>query len=183
MRSSSDLFKDKYDITFSQSRRIFVNKSANGSGYEVSDTAGFRNHTDHSSCDGQYRDDMSEITQSWYNGNIKGMKIKFDDVKAMANYCSEKGITIRSLLNSVGSNTSAVPQNANLVTSKAIDGSNGDADRVFREVYYEKTFYMGINIDQVGATEQQYQLLDCGWNLWKGGEQWNYAPGGAFCWI
>ena len=183
MRSSSDLFKDKYDITFSQSRRIFVNKSANGSGYEVSDTAGFRNHTDHSSCDGQYRDDMSEITQSWYNGNINGMKIKFDDVKAMAEYCSEKGITIRSLLNSVGINTSSVPQNANLVTSEAIDGSNGHADRAFKEVYYEKTFYMGINIDQVGATEQKYQLLDCGWNLWKGGEEWNYAPGGTFCWI
>jgi hypothetical protein len=183
MRLSSDLFKDKYDITFSQSRRIFVNKSANGSGYEVSDTAGFRNHTDNSSCNGQYRDDISEITQCWYNDNIKGMKIKFDDVKAIAKYCSEKGITIRTLLNNVGINTSAVPQNTNLVTSKAIDGSNGDADRVFREVYYEKTFYMGINIDQVGATEQKYQLLDCGWNLWKGGEEWNYAPGGAFCWI
>lgn len=111
------------------------------------------------------------------------MKIKFDDVKAMAKYCSEKGITIRSLLNSVGINTSSVPQNANLVTSEAIDGSNGDADRIFREVNYEKTFYKGINIDQVGAAEQQYQLLDCGWNLWKGGEEWNYAPGGAFCWI
>lgn len=183
LQTSSALFKNLYDFTFNRSRRIYVNKSANGSGYEVSDRAGFRNHTDNSSCDGQYRDDISEITQCWYNSNIKGMKIKFDDVKAMAKYCSEKGITIRSLLNSVGINTSSVPQNANLVTSEAIDGSNGDADRIFREVYYEKTFYMGINIDRVGATEQKYQLLDCGWNLWKGGEEWNYAPGGAFCWI
>lgn len=181
MRSSSDLFKDKYDITFSQSRRIFVNKSANGSGYEVSDTASFRNHTDNPFCDGQYWDDMSEITQCWYNDNIKGMIIKFDDVKAMAKYCSEKGITIRTLLNNVGIDTTAVPQNANLVTSKAIDGSNSEAERLFTLCDYEKTYYKGINIDAVGADEQQYQLLDCGSNALL--QEWNYAPGGTFCWF
>ena len=183
LQTSSALFKNLYDFTFNRSRRIYVNKNPQGTGREVNDKVGYEIHGNASYYDGKYHDDMSKIIQTWYNDNIKGMKIKFDDVKAMAKYCSEKGITIRSLLNSVGINTSAVPQNANLVTSKAIDGSNGDADRVFREVYYEKTFYMGINIDQVGATEQKYQLLDCGWNLWKGGEEWNYAPGGAFCWI
>ena len=183
LRTSSALFKNLYDFTFNRSRRIYVNKNPQGTGREVNDKVGYEIHGNASYYDGKYHDDMSKIIQNWYNDNIKSMKIKFDDVKAMAKYCSEKGITIRSLLNSVGINTSAVPQNANLVTSKAIDGSNGDADRVFREVYYEKTFYMGINIDQVGATEQKYQLLDCGWNLWKGGEEWNYAPGGAFCWI
>ncbi len=183
LQTSSALFKNLYDFTFNRSRRIYVNKNPQGTGREVNDKVGYEVHGNASYYDGKYHDDMSKIIQTWYNDNIKGMKIKFDDVKAMAKYCSEKGITIRSLLNSVGINTSAVPQNANLVTSKAIDGSNGDADRAFREVYYEKTFYMGINIDQVGATEQKYQLLDCGWNLWKGGEEWNYAPGGAFCWI
>ena len=183
LQTSSALFKNLYDFTFNRSRRIYVNKNPQGTGREVNGKVGYEIHGNASYYDGKYHDDMSKIIQTWYNDNIKGMKIKFDDVKTMAKYCSENGITIRSLLNSVGINTSAVPQNANLVTSKAIDGSNGDADRVFREVYYEKTFYMGINIDQVGATEQKYQLLDCGWNLWKGGEEWNYAPGGAFCWI
>ncbi|MBQ3936994.1 MAG: hypothetical protein II722_08045, partial [Ruminococcus sp.] len=61
--------------------------------------------------------------------------------------------------------------------------STSIAQDIFTQCYYQKTYYKGINIDAVGATEQQYQLLDCGWNLWKGGEQWNYAPGGAFCWL
>ena len=183
LQTSSALFKNLYDFTFNRSRRIYVNKNPQGTGREVNDKVGYEIHGNASYYDGKYHDDMSKIIQNWYNDRIYNKSMSFDDYKAMAKYCSEKGITIRSLLNSVGINTSAVPQNANLVTSKAIDGSNGDADRVFREVYYEKTFYMGINIDQVGATEQKYQLLDCGWNLWKGGEEWNYAPGGAFCWI
>ena len=183
LQTSSALFKNLYDFTFNRSRRIYVNKNPQGTGREVNDKVGYEIHGNASYYDGKYHDDMSKIIQNWYNDRIYNKSMSFDDYKAIAKYCSGKGISIRTLLNSVGINTSAVPQNANLVTSKAIDGSNGDADRVFREVYYEKTFYMGINIDQVGATEQQYQLLDCGWNLWKGGEEWNYAPGGAFCWI
>ena len=183
LQTSSALFKNLYDFTFNRSRRIYVNKNPQGTGREVNDKVGYEIHGNASYYDGKYHDDMSKIIQNWYNDRIYNKSMSFDDYKAIAKYCSGKGISIRTLLNSVGINTSAVPQNANLVTSKAIDGSNGDADRVFREVYYEKTFYMGINIDQVGATEQKYQLLDCGWNLWKGGEEWNYAPGGAFCWI
>ncbi len=183
LQTSSALFKNLYDFTFNRSRRIYVNKDPQGTGREVNDKVGYEIHGNASYYDGKYHDDMSKIIQNWYNDRIYNKSMSFDDYKAIAKYCSGKGITIRTLLNNVGINTSAVPQNANLVTSKAIDGSNGDADRVFREVYYEKTFYMGINIDQVGATEQKYQLLDCGWNLWKGGEEWNYAPGGAFCWL
>ena len=183
LQTSSALFKNLYDFTFNRSRRIYVNKNPQGTGREVNDKVGYEIHGNASYYDGKYHDNMSKTIQDWYNGRIYNKSMSFDDYKAIAKYCSGKGISIRTLLNSVGINTSAVPQNANLVTSKAIDGSNGDADRVFREVYYEKTFYMGINIDQVGATEQKYQLLDCGWNLWKGGEEWNYAPGGTFCWI
>ena len=94
---------------------------------------------------------------------------------------SENGITIRSLLNSVGINTSSVPQNVNLVSSNAIDGSNSTAERLFTLCDYEKTYYMGINIDAVGASEQKYQLLDCGSNAIA--QEWNYAPDGTFCWI
>ena len=183
LQTSSALFKNLYDFTFNRSRRIYVNKNPQGTGREVNDKVGYEIHGNASYYDGKYHDNMSKTIQNWYNYKIYNKSISFDDYKAIAKYCSGKGISIRTLLNSVGINTSAVPQNANLVTSEAIDGSNGDADRIFREVYYEKTFYMGINIDQVGATEQKYQLLDCGWNLWKGGEEWNYAPGGAFCWI
>ena len=183
LQTSSALFKNLYDFTFNRSRRIYVNKNPQGTGREVNDKVGYEIHGNASYYDGKYHDDMSKIIQTWYNDRIYNKSMSFDDYKAIAKYCSGKGISIRTLLNSVGINTSAVPQNANLVTSEAIDGSNGDADRIFREVYYEKTFYKGINIDAVGATEQKYQLLDCGWNLWKGGEEWNYAPGGAFCWI
>ena len=175
--------KSMYDKTFNRARNILINKNPKGEGYQLSNKLFSCDHTSNPNCDGKYWNNMSELTQDWFKEKKSTQVIKYDDVRAMAAYCQSKGITIRSLLNSVGINTSSVPQNANLVTSEAIDGSNGDADRIFREVYYEKTFYKGINIDQVGATEQQYQLLDCGWNLWKGGEQWNYAPGGAFCWI
>ena len=175
--------KSMYDKTFNRARNILINKNPKGEGYQLSNKLFSCDHTSNPNCDGKYWNNMSELTQDWFKEKKSTQVIKYDDVRAMAAYCQSKGITIRSLLNSVGINTSSVPQNANLVTSDAIDGSNGDADRIVREVYYEKTFYKGINIDQVGATEQQYQLLDCGWNLWKGGEQWNYAPGGAFCWI
>ena len=175
--------KSMYDKTFNRARNILINKNPKGEGYQLSNKLFSCDHTSNPNCDGKYWNNMSELTQDWFKEKKSTQVIKYDDVRAMAAYCQSKGITIRSLLNSVGINTSSVPQNANLVTSEAIDGSNGDADRIFREVYYEKTFYKGINIDAVGATEQQYQLLDCGWNLWKGGEQWNYAPSGAFCWI
>ena len=175
--------KSMYDKTFNRARNILINKNPKGEGYQLSNKLFSCDHTSNPNCDGKYWNNMSELTQDWFKEKKSTQVIKYDDVRAMAAYCQSKGITIRSLLNSVGINTSSVPQNANLVTSEAIDASNGDADRILREVYYEKTFYKGINIDQVGATEQQYQLLGCGWNLWKGGEQWNYAPGGAFCWI
>ena len=175
--------KSMYDKTFNRARNILINKNPKGEGYQLSNKLFSCDHTSNPNCDGKYWNNMSELTQDWFKEKKSTQVIKYDDVRAMAAYCQSKGITIRSLLNSVGINTSSVPQNANLVTSEAIDASNGDADRILREVYYEKTFYKGINIDAVGATEQQYQLLDCGWNLWKGGEQWNYAPGGAFCWI
>ena len=175
--------KSMYDKTFNRARNILINKNPKGEGYQLSNKLFSCDHTSNPNCDGKYWNNMSELTQDWFKEKKSTQVIKYDDVRAMAAYCQSKGITIRSLLNSVGINTSSVPQNANLVTSDAIDGSNGDADRIVREVYYEKTFYKGINIDQVGATEQKYQLLDCGWNLWKGGEEWNYAPGGAFCWI
>ena len=175
--------KSMYDKTFNRARNILINKNPKGEGYQLSNKLFSCDHTSNPNCDGKYWNNMSKLTQDWFKEKKSTQVIKYDDVRAMAAYCQSKGITIRSLLNSVGVDTSSVPQNANLVTSEAIDGSNGHADRIFKEVYYEKTFYMGINIDQVGATEQKYQLLDCGWNLWKGGEEWNYAPGGAFCWI
>ena len=183
LQTSSALFKNLYDFTFNRSRRIYVNKNPQGTGREVNDKVGYEIHGNASYYDGKYHDDMSKIIQNWYNDRIYNKSMSFDDYKAIAKYCSGKGISIRTLLNSVGINTSAVPQNTNLVTSKAIDGSTSIAQDIFTQCYYQKTYYKGINIDAVGATEQQYQLLDCGWNLWKGGEQWNYAPGGAFCWI
>ena len=179
----SDTIKGMYESAFNKSRRILVNKSSNGNGYMVADTLYYANHGDNRNCDGKYWSNMSELTQNWFNNKAGNNQISFDDIRAMGNYCRSKGISIRTLLNSVGINTSAVPQNTNLVTSKAIDGSTSIAQDIFTQCYYQKTYYKGINIDAVGATEQQYQLLDCGWNLWKGGEQWNYAPGGAFCWL
>lgn len=182
MKSTSILFKDAYDTTFNRSRRILVNKNANGNGREIGNKAGYDYHRDNIFCNGKYRNGMSQITQDWFAGEIEKMTLSFNDAKAMANYCRGKGITIRTLLSSVGINTSEVPQNANLITSDAFDGSNSEAQRAFTLFKYEKTYYKGINIDQVGAGEQQYQLLDCGFNGWKL-EGWSYGPDGAFCWI
>ncbi|WP_028505656.1 hypothetical protein [Ruminococcus sp. FC2018] len=176
-------YQEMYNKVFNTHRNILVNKNPKGEGYQVNDKANYKNHGDNPNCDGKYWSNMSKLTQKFYNNAISGMKIKFDDVKALAKYCSDKGISIRSLLNNVGIDTTAVPENANLVTSNAIDDSTNAAHDIFTQCYYQKTFYKGVNIDRVGAGEQKYQLLDCGWNLWKGGQEWNYAPGGSFCWI
>ena len=183
LRTDTKLFNEMYNAVFDRSGSILVNKNSKGNGYQVSDKLNWNNHSDNPHCTNRYSDRTSYFTQQWFNDAAGNNQISFSDIKMIADYCRSKGISIRSLLNSAGINTSSVPQNANIVTSKAIDGSNSEADRMFKGVYYEKTYYMGINIDAVGAGEKKYQLVDCGWNAWKGQEEWNYAPDGAFCWL
>ena len=183
LRTDTKLFNEMYNAVFDRSRSILVNKNSKGNGYQVSDKLNWNNHSDNPHCTNRYSDRTSYFTQQWFNDAAGNNQISFSDIKTIADYCRSKGISIRSLLNCAGINTSSVPQNANIVTSKAIDGSNSEVDRMFKGVYYEKTYYMGINIDAVGAGEKKYQLVDCGWNAWKGQEEWNYAPGGAFCWL
>ena len=105
----------------------------------------------------------------------------------MASYCRDKGITIRSLLNSVGIDTvgidtSAVARNANIITSRGIDETDDYYKASFTGVLYSNGYYMGINIDQVGAGEQKIEFIDDGSNFWKQ-EEWAWAPAGTFCWL
>ena len=182
IRSSSKLFKDMYDATFEQSGRILVNKNPNGSGYQVSDKLNWFSHGDNPYNNGVYTDCKATSSVSWFDNEAAKKQISFDDIKAMASYCRDKGITIRSLLNSVGIDTSAVARNANIITSKGIDETDDYYKASFTGVLYSNGYYMGINIDQVGAGEQKTEFIDDGSNFWKQ-EEWAWAPAGTFCWL
>ena len=100
-------------------------------------------------------------------------------VKEIGSYAREKGMTIRKLLNKNGFDTSNLPKNTNIVTKWAFDDSNGFVS-LFALYNYRKTYYNGINIDAKGATEQKFQIVDCGKNSWKR-EEWNHAVAGNTC--
>ena len=174
--------KAMYTNTFNKCRRILVNKSASGNGYRVYDKLCFFNHSDNPYNTGKFSRNKGTVSVDWFNTKAADKQISFDDIKAMASYCRDKGITIRSLLNSVGIDTSAVARNANIITSRGIDETDSDAKVFFTVVIYSNGYYMGINIDQVGAGEQKTEFIDDGSNFWKQ-EEWAWAPAGTFCWL
>ncbi|MCR5480600.1 MAG: hypothetical protein K6F27_12185 [Ruminococcus sp.] len=175
-------YKKMYDNVMNRSRRILVNKHSNGEGYEVSSKLYWKNHSDNPDGIKKYTGDNAAVSVKWFNKTAGDPQISFDDVRAMAKYCLSKGITVRTLLNSAGIDTSAVPKDANIITSYGIDETTGDARDLFCGTHYSNGCYKGINIDQLGAMERKIKLVDAGYNGWKN-QNWAWAPGGAFCWL
>jgi len=175
-------YKKMYDNVMNRSRRILVNKHSNGEGYEVSSQLYWRNHSDNPDGIEKYTGDNAAVSVKWFNKTAGDPQISFDDVRAMAKYCLSKGITVRTLLNSAGIDTSAVPKNANIITSYGIDETTGDARDFFCGTHYSNGCYKGINIDKLGAMELKIKFVDAGYNGWKN-QKWAWAPGGAFCWL
>lgn len=175
-------YKKMYDNVINRSRRILVNKHSNGQGYEVSSQLYWKNHSDNPDGIKKYTGDNAAVSIKWFNKTAGDPQISFDDVRAMAKYSLSKGITIRTLLDNAGIDTSEVPQNANIITSYGIDETTGDARDFFCGTHYSNSCYKGINIDQLGAMEQKIKFVDAGYNGWKN-QEWAWAPGGAFCWL
>ncbi len=178
-------YKKMYDNVMNRSRRILVNKHSNGEGYEVSSKLYWKNHSDNPDGIKKYTGDNAAVSVKWFNKTAGDPQISFNDVRAMAKYCLSKGITVRTLLNSAGIDTSAVPKDANIITSYGIDDSTGDARDFFCGSHYSNGYYKGINIDQLGALgamERKIKFVDAGSNGWKN-QNWAWAPGGAFCWL
>lgn len=175
-------YKKMYDNVMNRSRRILVNKHSNGEGYEVSSKLYWKNHSDNPDGIKKYTGDNAAVSVKWFNKTAGDPQISFDDVRAMAKYCLSKGITVRTLLNSAGIDTSAVPKDANIITSYGIDETTGDARDLFCGTHYSNGCYKGINIDRLGAMELKIKFVDAGYNGWKN-QKWAWAPGGAFCWL
>ena len=175
-------YKKMYDNVMNRSRRILVNKHSNGEGYEVSSKLYWKNHSDNPDGIKKYTGDNAAVSVKWFNKTAGDPQISFDDVRAMAKYCLSKGITVRTLLNNAGIDTSEVPKDANIITSYGIDETTGDARDFFCGTHYSNGYYKGINIDQLGAMELKKKFVDAGYNGWKN-QNWAWAPGGAFCWL
>ena len=136
-------------------------------------------HTKNPNANGKWSDDAGQKTSDWFNNTLAGDALNGDKIRALANDASSKGITLRTLLDQNGFDTSNLPQNTNLVT----EGARNDSVSSLSELVgynYQRSCYKGINIDQVGASERTIQLIDCGVNIWKN-DRWNYAYSGNAC--
>lgn len=170
-------FMRSYQKTFDISRCIYLDKG--NSNIAMSNKLNVLDHTNNPHANGKWSDDAGKNTADWFNNTLAGDALNGDKIKALANDASSKGITLRTLLDQNGFDTSNLPQNTNLVT----EGARNDSVSSLSELVgynYQRSFYKGINIDQVGASERTIQLIDCGVNIWKN-DRWNYAYSGNAC--
>lgn len=173
----TDIFYGLYQRVTEGSRCIYVDKG--NSNIAMSNKLSVLDHTKNPNANGKWSDDAGKNTADWFNNTLAGDALNGDKIKALANDASSKGITLRTLLDQNGFDTSNLPQNTNLVT----EGARNDSVSSLSELVgynYQRSCYKGINIDQVGASERTIQLIDCGVNIWKN-DRWNYAYSGNAC--
>lgn len=171
-----DAIHGMFDRVYLKSRSIFVNNGHDN--IELKNTLKVRNHNEEIIADGYFGPNKGEYSAKNFNNALKN-PLSGDKVRAIANYAKEKGITIRKLLENNGFDVSKLPKNVNLVSEKAFDDSTSKAS-FFALYNYQKSYYKGVNIDQKGAGESKYQLIDCGLNTWKLSE-WCYMVVGNAC--
>lgn len=175
----SGTIKALYDTTFNKSRTILVDKGHTDlrlSKYFIT-----HDHKSEPYGDGHYYSNEAELAANYFNKYFGNGQINADYVRDIANYAKSKGVSIRTLLNRVGFSTEGVPQNANLITSGAWKDVTNTAKSLFGLYCYQKTFYKGFNIDAINPGENTIQVLDCGYNTWKGNQEWNFLKAGCAC--
>lgn len=174
--SKADTLKGMFDKVMNMPKNIFVNKGHDNT--QLAKELKVRNHaTD--IVKGAYKDTKGKQAAEEFNRDVEQSTLAFDKAKALADYAKAKGVTVRKLLEDNGFNTSAVPQNANLITEKAFDDSVTTASRLIG-YNYQKAFYKGVNIDAKGAGEAKIQIIDCGYNSWDFSE-WGRTLNGNAC--
>lgn len=172
----------KYNTFKNTDRMLFINKGTDK--VKLSADLTVTNHNTvpvYASCtDGSGRSGPVYKSTRYFNENIAPrMYLNADNVKAIAAFISGKGITMRQYLKNNGFNVDALPANANLLTSEAYhdaDNAKHIGTALGGSVQYH-TFYKGINIDEVNATEKEIAFYHTGCNYY-GIEEWNFIAGG-----
>lgn len=175
--ASPDTIRYLYNSTVRMSRSILVNKGHNN--IQLRAFLDVLNHRSDPNADGKFRDNKGALSTKWFNDNIAPGKVSGTIVKEIAQYAKERNISIRTLLNSNGFDTSNLPANTNLVTQNAENKSTDTASLIVG-YNYQQSFYKGISIDDNNCAEKDIQVLDCGYNIWTDGE-WAFCKAGFAC--
>lgn len=159
----------KYNNILNINRNIFVNKGkANKRIINI-------NVTNHGSLWSSKED---QAVGSFNRIVLSGSFLSGDQLKDLANYAREKGQTIRELLNANGFDTSSLPENTNLATSKAYDdlGVVDFLSGIVGSVHLHG-LYKGINIDEKNPVEKEVRMWNHGCNGY-GASVWDFAEPG-----
>ena len=172
-----DTVQHMYDTTMGKSRSILVNKGH--SKIQLRTILDVLNHKSDPNANGKFADNKGSLSAKWFNEKIGNSKVSYSIIKELADYARDKHISIRTLLNSNGFDTSNLPANTNIVTENAKDKSTSSASLVVG-YNYQQSFYKGISVDDNNVAEKDIQVLDCGFNVWTDGE-WSFAKAGFAC--
>ena len=175
--ASPDTIRYLYNATMRRSRSILLDRGR--CNIPLRAVLDVLNHKSDPNADGTFGNDKGACSAYWFNRNIGIVRVSGGLVKTIANYARAGGISLRTLLNNNGFDTSNLPANTNIVTANAWDAST-DSSSVLAGYNYQQSFYKGINIDDVQAAEKNIQVLDCGFNIWTDGE-WGFAKAGYAC--
>ena len=163
---------EKYDNIVNKNRMIFINK--NKCDVELWGHIVRTNHGKLYNHEDQAVGAFNSIVLG--DGHLNGSQIK-----DLADYAKEKGMTIRELLKANDFYTDDLPQGTNLVTSEAYDdlGAVDFLTGVVGSVHLHG-LYKGINIDDKNPAEKEVRMWNCGCNGYFWGESWDFAePGNA----
>lgn len=172
-----DTVQYMYNTAMNISRSILVNKGHNN--IRLGTFLDILNHNDDPNANGKFSENKGSLSAEWFNEKIGNSKVSYSIIKELAQYARERNISIRTLLNENGFDTSNLPVNTNLVTANAEDKSTNSASLIVG-YNYQQSFYKGVSIDDAQAAEKDIQVLDCGFNIWTGGE-WGFSKAGYAC--
>ena len=162
---------EKYTNVINMSRMLFINK-----GKSSKLLWGDLDVTNH--CDLWSHDE--DMAVGSFNSEVFRVScLSGDEIKDLASYAKEKGMTIRELLNANGVYTDNVPKNTNLATSKAYDDL-GPVDFLTGIVgsVHLHGLYKGINIDEKNPSEKEIRMWNHGCNGYCFAETWDFAESG-----
>ena len=164
---------EKYTRIVNMSRTLFIDKGK--CSVQIKTYLDVKNHGNLWSKD----EDMavgSFNSEIWNHGN----HLSGEQIKDLASYAKEKGMTIREVLNTNGISTDNAPANTYLATAKAYDdlGIKDFLSGIFGSVHLHG-FYKGINIDEKNPSEKEVLMWNHGCNGYLA-STWNFAePGNA----
>jgi len=169
---STGTVSEKYNRILNINRKIFINKGKNN--LQLTGSVMATNH-------GSLWDNNEDMAVGAFNSMVLDSvkHLSGDQLKDLAAYAKEKGMTIRELLNANGFYTGNVPQNANLATGKAYDdlGVKDFLSGAIGSVHLHG-LYKGFNIDEKNPSEKEIRMWNHGCNGF-GYSTWDFAEAGV----